>query len=96
MQSHKLSRRRFLQPDGGVLCGVAAGHSYLFCFPELLHPGDRHDWGEGVKGRGEGQGVRQGERQGVRQGEWETSFTSSRLSQFMETFRCARRTFFLS
>ena len=88
MQSHKLSRRRFLQPDGGLVCGVAAGHSYLFRFPELLHLGNRHDWGEGVKGQGEGQGERQGE--------WETSFTSSRLSQFMETFRCARRTFFSS
>ena len=53
MQSHKLSRRRFLQPDGGLVCGVAAGHPYLFRFPELLHPGNRHDWGEGVEGRGE-------------------------------------------
>ena len=60
MQSHKLSRRRFLQPDGGLVCGVAAGHPYLFRFPELLHPGDRHDWGEGVRARArrEGRGVR--------------------------------------
>ena len=32
----------------------------FFRFPELLHPGDRHDWGEGVRARArsEGRGVR--------------------------------------